>query len=81
MLHNVSFVFIYLETVDSSIFWDPLFVYLQIFSLGDTEQQKPTMPGAKFKPPRAPGAITPASENLRGKPEAVGNDITFSIKM
>lgn len=29
----------------------------------------------------APGATTPASENFRGKPEAVGREKVFSMKM
>lgn len=35
----------------------------------------------KVMPPLAPGANTPASENFRGKPEAVGSEKAFSMKM
>ncbi len=37
--------------------------------------------GERVRPPLAPGANTPASENFRGKPEAVGREKAFSMKM
>lgn len=45
------------------------------------EKRQLTIPLGNERPPLAPGVKTPASENFRGKPEAVGREKAFSMKI